>query len=138
MSAFENAGRVFHACESSKGWEACRQYVEPGAPLEAQAEPLADVATVKDYAEWMMHAASWMPDGHYHLHTSAWDEENRAATFFATYHGHHSGEGGPVPPTNREMKSDYVFVLFMNGDDRVERMVKIWNAAWAMKQLGWA
>ena len=138
MSPFENATRFFHACESSEGWEACRQYVEPGASFEAQAGPLAEVATVEDYAEWMVDVASWMPDGRYDLHTSAWDEENRAATFFATFHGHHTGEGGPVPPTNREMRSHYVFVMFMNGDDRVEKVYKTWNAAWAMKQLGWA
>ena len=46
MSPFENATRVFHACESSEGWEACRQYVEPGASFEAQAGPLAEVDTV--------------------------------------------------------------------------------------------
>jgi hypothetical protein len=129
MSAFENATRVFHACESSEGWEGCRQYVEPGATFEAQAGPLAEFGTVKEYAEWM---------ADYDLHTSAWDEESRAAMFFATFHGHHTGEGGPVPPTNREMNSHYVFVMFMNGEDRVERMYKIWNAHWAMEQLGWA
>jgi len=138
MSAFENAARFFHACESSEGWEACRQYVEPAAPFESQAGPVAELTTVEDYAEWMVGVTSWMPDGRYDLHTSAWDEENRAATFFATFSGHHSGEGGPVPPTNREMSSHYVFVLEMNDDDRVAKMYKIWNAAWAMEQLGWA
>lgn len=137
MSAFENASHVFHACESSKGWEACREYVEPGAPLEAQAGPLAEVDTVQAYADWMAHVPNWMPDGRYDLHTSAWDEENRAATFFATFTGHHAGEGGPLPPTNREMNSHYVFVMYMNSDDRVERVTKIWNAHWAMEQLGW-
>lgn len=72
------------------------------------------------------------------IHASAWDEENRAAMFFATFHLRHTGEGGPVPPTKREMNPHYVFVLFMNGNDRVENMYKIWNAHWAMKQLGWA
>ena len=138
MSAFENATRFFHACERSEGWDGCQQYVEPGASFEAQAGPLVEIGTVQDYTDWMAGAASWMPDGRYDLHTSAWDEANRAATFVATYHGSHSGEGGPVPPTNREMSSDYVYVLYMNADDRVERMVKIWNAAWAMNQLGWA
>ena len=137
MSAFENASRVFHACESSEGWEACREYVEAEAPLEAQAVPLAEVNTVEAYAEWMAGVADWMPDGHYDLRASAWDAENRAATFFATFHGHHSGAGGPLPPTGREMRSDYVFVFFMNDDDRVARAVKIWNAHWAMEQLGW-
>ncbi|NIW37606.1 MAG: hypothetical protein GWN02_15200 [Gemmatimonadetes bacterium] len=137
MSAFENATRFFHACESSEGWEACRPYVEPDASFEAQAGPLVEIDTVQAYTEWMAGVASWMPDGHYEIHTSAWDEENRVATFFATFRGHHSGEGGPVPPTNREMSSHYVFVLFMSADDRIEKMYKIWNAHWAMEQLGW-
>lgn len=138
MSAFDNAARVFHACESSEGWEACRRFVADGASFEAQAGPLADFETVEDYADWMASdVPEWMPDGHYHLHASAWDEEHRAATFFATFHGSHTGEGGPVPPTNREMKSHYVFVLFVDSDDRVERMCKIWNSHWAMEQLGW-
>jgi len=25
----------------------------------------------------------------------------------------------------------------MDADDKVARMVKIWNAPWAMKELGW-
>lgn len=137
MSAFENAARVFHACESSAGWQACREYVEPDASFEAQAGPLVEVATVQDYAEWMVGVATWMPDGGYELHTSAWDEENRAATFFATFRGRHTGEGGPVPPTNRDMNSHYVFVMVMNDEDRVRKIYKIWNAAWALQQLGW-
>lgn len=137
MSAFENAARFFHACESSKGWEACRPYVAAGASFEAQAEPLAEFDKVQDYVEWMADVPDWMSDLGYDIHTSAWDEENRAATFFATFHGRHTGEGGPVPPTNREMVSHYVFVLFMDADDRVEKMYKIWNAPWAMKQMGW-
>lgn len=137
MSAFENATRFFHACESSEGWEACEPYVEPSASFEAQAGPVAEFDTPKEYVDWMAGVPVWMPDGHFHIHTSAWDEENRAATFFATFHGTHAGEGGPIPPTNREMSSHYVFVLVMSADDRVEKMYKIWNAHWAMEQLGW-
>lgn len=138
MSAFENAAGFFHACESSKGWEACRPYVEPDASFEAQAGPVAGFSTAREYAEWMAEVPNWATDGRYDLHASAWDAENRAAIFFATFHLRHTGEGGPVPPTNREMNSHYVFVLFMNDEDRVARMVKIWNAHWAMEQLGWA
>lgn len=137
MSAFENAARLFHACESSEGWEACRELAAPDAAFEAQAEPLDQLETVEAYAEWMAGVAEWMPDAHYHLHASAWDEEERAALFFATFHGHHTGEGGPVPPTDGEMKSHYAFAIFMNADDRAERMCKIWNAPRAMEQLGW-
>lgn len=138
MSALENATRFFQACESSEGWEACQPYVEPGASFEAQAGPLVEIDTVEAYANWMADVASWMPDGHYEIHSSAWDEKNRAATIFATFRGSHTGEGGPLPPTNQQMRSHYVFVMSMNADDRIEKIVKIWNADWAMKQLGWA
>jgi len=137
MSPLENATRFFHACESSEGWEACQQYVEAGASFEAQAGPLTEIHSVRDYTEWMAGVPAWMPDGRYDLHSSAWDEENRVAMFFATFHGHHTGEGGPVPPTNQKMSSDYVYALYMNEDGRVAKMRKVWNAAWAMRQLGW-
>ena len=46
-------------------------------------------------------------------------------------------KGGPVPPTNQETHSHYVYVLTMDDDDKVASMVKIWNAPWAMRELGW-
>lgn len=138
MSAFENASSFFHACETLEGWEGCRKYVAPGATFTAQCEPLADVKTVQDYTEWMAGVGKGPLQGcSYHLHTSAWDEANRSATFFATFTGRHVGDGGPVAPTDKETNTDYVYVLTMNGDGQVAKMVKIWNAPWALKELGW-
>ena len=59
------------------------------------------------------------------------------AIFFATYHAKHTGEGGPVPPTHQETHSHYVYFLTMNGENKVGRMTKVWNASWAMRELGW-
>lgn len=138
MSAFENAGKFFVACEAPSGWEGCKDYVAEGATFSAQSEPLVDVTTVEAYCEWMAGFGNVIaPGSTYELHTSGYDEENRTAMFFATYHAKHTGEGGPVPPTNRETNSHYVYFLTMNDDDKVEKMVKVWNAPWAMKELGW-
>lgn len=138
MSAFDNARKFFDACEKPAGWAGCRQYVEPNAPFVAQSEPLADTRTVEGYCEWMKGFATvTAPGASYDLHTAAWDESTRTATFFATYHARHTGEGGPVPPTGKQTESHYVYVLTMSPDDKVERMVKIWNAPWAMRELGW-
>lgn len=138
MTAFENATKFFIACEAPEGWAGCKQYVADGATFTAQSEPLVDVKTVEAYCDWMYGFATvTTPGAHYELHATAFDENTRTAIFFATYHATHTGEGGPVPPTNKETHSHYVYFLTMNADNKVERMVKVWNAPWAMRELGW-
>ena len=44
--------------------------------------------------------------------------------------------GGP-PPTGKSTRSDYVYSMEFDGP-RIRHMTKIWNAGWAMKELGWA
>jgi hypothetical protein len=138
MSAFENATKFFHACESLKGWGRCAQYVAAGAPFAAQCEPLVDVKTVEAYTEWMAAVGKNPLKGcSYELHGSAYDERTRNALFFATFTGTHVGDGGPVPPTHKQTRTDYVYILTMNGDGKVAKMCKVWNAPWALKELGW-
>lgn len=138
MSTFANANSFFHACESLKGWDECQKYVADGATFNAQSEPLVELATVKDYVDWMTGFGSITAAGcSYDVHTSSFDDENATAIFFATFTGTHVGEGGPVPPTNKQTNSHYVYVLKMNADDKVEAMQKVWNAPWAMRELGW-
>lgn len=137
MTAFETASKFFAACEAPEGWEGCRQYVAEGAPFTAQSEPLAEIRTVEAYCEWMAAIGKAAPGASYDLHSASYDEATRTAVFFATYNARHTGEGGPVPPTNKETHSHYVYVLTMNDDNKVARMVKVWNASWAMRELGW-
>lgn len=138
MSAFENAKKFFHACEAAAGWDACKQYVAENAPFVAQSEPLVEINSVEAYCDWIAAFGTVTAAGAtYDLHTCSYDEENNAAVFFGTYHAKHTGEGGPVPPTQKEVHSHYVYVLTMNADNKVEKMTKIWNAPWAMRELGW-
>ena len=138
MPGFENATNFFHTCESVKGWDECSQYVEPDASLAAQCEPLVDIKTVEEYVNWMTNFCETIaPGGSYKLHSSAWDDTERTAIFFATYTLCHTADGGPVPPTNKETNTDYVYILTMNDDDKVRKMQKVWNAPWAMRELGW-
>ena len=138
MSNFANAGKFFAACEAGEGWAGCEQYVAADAPFDAQCEPIADVKTVEGYCEWMAgFANTTAPGSSYDLHASSYDEASGTALFFATFHGRHTGDGGPVPPTQKETHSHYVYALTMGADGKVEKMVKIWNAPWAMGELGW-
>ena len=138
MSAFGNASKFFHACESLEGWAGCREYVAAGAPFTAQSEPLVDIATVEAYTEWMAGIGKGPLVGcRYDLHSASYDEANKTATFVATFTATHTGEGGPVPPTNLQTQTDYVYAIQMNDDGKVASMRKIWNAPWALKELGW-
>lgn len=139
MSAFDNANKFFEACETAQGWAGCKEYVADNATFESQSSPLADIDSVEAYCEWMGGFGTVTAPGcSYDVHTSSYDEQNNTATFFATFHGRHTGDGGPVPPTGKETHSHYVYCLTMNADGKVKHMVKIWNASWAMRELGWA
>ena len=139
MSAMQTATDFFHACESLQGWEGCRQYVADGAGFTGQCEPLVDIDTVEGYCEWMAGLGKGPLEGcSYDLHSAAWDDESRSGVFFATFSGSHTGEGGPVPPTGQATASHYVYVVEVNADGKVSALTKIWNAPWALKELGWA
>src|SRR4051794_4666535 len=49
----DTARAFFQACESGGGWEACSAFCVPDATFSAKVEPLADVHTLEEYAEWM-------------------------------------------------------------------------------------
>ena len=138
MDLFENAKKFFHNCESANGWEACKDYVAERATFNAQCEPLVEVTTVKDYVGWMAGLGGiTMPGCSYKVHASAFDEGNNTALFFATFTGTHSGDGGPIAPTNKTTNTDYAYSLKMNDEGKIVSMKKIWNSSWALKELGW-
>lgn len=138
MSAFDIATKFFHACEGLAGWEGCKQYVADDAPFSAQCEPLVDIKTVEGYVDWVTGLGTVTARGSsYELHASAYDEQSQTALFFATFTGSHVGEGGPVPPTHKTTNTHYVYAVTMNDTDKVARMTKVWNAPWALNELGW-
>ena len=136
-SITETARAFFDAIDTGQGWEACSAYCHPDATFTAQAEPLAEVHTLADYAEWMRGMMSVVPDGRYEMKAFAVDPDRQSVVAYAVFHATHTGEGGPVPPTGKSTSSDYVYAIEFDGD-RVRHMTKIWNAGWALRELGWA
>jgi predicted ester cyclase len=132
----DTARAFFEACETGGGWEACRPYCTADASFAAQAEPLADVRTLEDYAEWMKGLLVFIPDGRYELKSFAADTERHNVSAYAVFSGTHSADGGPMPPTGKSTSSDYVYVMEF-ADGKISHMTKIWNAGLAMKDLGW-
>jgi predicted ester cyclase len=130
------ARKFFEACEAGKGWDACKAYCSGDATFSAQAEPLADVRTLQQYTNWMKGLMMFMPDGRYEIKSFATDEERRNVCAYGVFSATHTGQGGPLPPTGKSVKSDYVYVMEFDGE-KIRHMTKIWHAGLAMKELGW-
>lgn len=131
----QTAMLFFEACETGKGWEGCKAWSKPDATFACQADPLSDVRTLQQYADWMQGLMKMMPDGRYDLKSFAEDASRNNVTAYAIFRGTHTGEGGP-PPTGKSTSSDYVYMMQFEGD-KIRHMTKIWNANWALRELGW-
>jgi steroid delta-isomerase-like uncharacterized protein len=136
-SITDTATAFFEACETGRGWEGCSAYCTADASFEAQSEPLAELTTLKDYTEWMKAMMTVLPDAHYEIRSFATDNERQNVSAYGVFSGTHTGEGGPVPPTGKHTDTDYVYVMQFE-DGKISHMTKIWNAGWAMRDLGWA
>jgi hypothetical protein len=136
-SITETAKAFFAACEAGKGWEACSAYCTPEAGFSAQASPLAEVKTLRDYTEWMKGLLTVLTDGGYELQSFATDLERNNVCAYGVFIGTHLA-GGPCPPTGKTAKTDYVYVMQFNKGGRIAHMTKIWNSDFAFRQLGWA
>ena len=95
-SITEIARTFFEACEKGKGWEGCSDYCTADATFSAQAEPLLDVKTLEQYADWMKALHTFMPDAGYEIKSFATDEERRGVCVYAVFSATHTGEGGLV------------------------------------------
>ena len=131
------AQSFFEACETGKGWDACRAYCTANATFSAQSEPLLDLKTLEQYTEWMKAISAVFPDARYEVKSFATDPSRNNVSAYGVFTATHTGEGGPVPPTGKRMITDYVYVMQFEGG-KIAHMTKIWNAGLAHKQLGWA
>ena len=131
------ARHFFDACETGKGWDGCSRFCTQNASFAAQSEPLADIKTLQDYTEWMKGLLGFMPNGRYEVKSFATDEQRRNVCAYGVFSATHTGQGGPLPPTGKSTSTDYVYVMQFDGE-KISHMTKIWNAPWAMKELGWA
>ena len=93
-SITETARAFFDACETGRGWAGCSAYCQPGASFAAQAEPLADLQTLRQYTEWMKGLLMFVPDGTYAVKSFATDYERNNVCVYAVFSGTHSAKSG--------------------------------------------
>lgn len=137
MTISDTAHAFFEACETGKGWDVCRQWCHDDATFSCQSDALAEVTSLAGYAEWAKGLLGILPDGRYEMKAFATDAGRDTVVATAVFHGTHTGEGGPVPPTGKAVATDYVYAMTFDGG-RIRHMTKIWNDGQALRALGWA
>ena len=75
-------------------------------------------------------------DGRYEVRSFGVDEDRNNVTAYAIFRGTHTDDGGPVPPTGKEVEADYVYIMEFEGQ-QIRHMTKVWNNVVSLKQLGW-
>ena len=75
-------------------------------------------------------------DGRYEVRSFGVDEDRNNVTAYAIFRGTHTNDGGPVPPTGKEVEADYVYIVEFEGE-QIRHMTKVWNNVVSLKQLGW-
>lgn len=134
----ENAKKVIDICDNGKAFAEIADIVTDDAEFTCQADAMKDIKTVQGYNEWMAaFGSTTAPDFKVDIHNFSWNPEKKIATHFATFHCTHTGPGGPVEPTNKMMHTEYVYIVYMNDDDKCYKIHKVWNDGWAMRQVGW-
>jgi predicted ester cyclase len=136
-SIVETAGQFFDTCETGQGWQACAQYCHPGATFDAQTGALEGMNTLEAYTDWMKGLLTLLPDGRAEVRSFAVDEARNKVLVYGVFSGTHTGEGGPVPPTGKSARADYVYDMDFDGD-KIRHMTKVWNDGFTLQQLGWA
>jgi hypothetical protein len=125
----------FERTEKGQGFEAVSEFVEAGATFASDALP--QISILSDYVNWMKGLANvTMPGCSYDLHSATTNENT--VVYFATFHGIHTGPGGPVEPTGKSLSTRYVYIVSVGESGKITGMIKVWNAPDAFKQLGWA
>jgi hypothetical protein len=136
-NVLDPAKSFFEACETGKGWDACKAYCSPDARFSSQTGALSDISTLEGCCEWLKGLLTPIPDGHYELKFFAADEADKSVAAFAVFHGTQTGDGGPVPTTGNSIAADYVYHMEFDGE-HIQHMTKIWDDSISLQQLGWA
>jgi hypothetical protein len=92
-SITETAAAFFAACETGQGWGVCSSYCTANATFSAQAEPLAEITTLAQYADWMKGLLTVLTDGRYEVKSFATDIERNNVCAFGVFTGTHLAAG---------------------------------------------
>jgi len=138
MTELDTAVAFFHACESAKGWDACREYAQPDASFHSAAETYTGMASLAEYCDQIREAfTTTFVGSDYALVAAGYDAERRVALLQAMSYAVHTGEGGPVPPTHKQAQIPFVYAIEFTPAGKIAHLEKIFDPGVSLRGLGW-
>jgi predicted ester cyclase len=125
----------FDDLETGKGPLVVKKYLAEKDVFQCDCLPQTNLT---EYAEFMQNIIKGpMPDFKYEIESITYNENE--VSFYATFTGTHTGQGGPVPPSNppKKTKGTYVYKVTLDQDGKVTKMNKCFDIFTAFKALGW-
>lgn len=139
VSNLDAAVEFFHACESAKGWKGCRGFAEPDATFHSAAATYAGVTTLQAYCDQIETAfTTTFVGSDYELVARAYDPDANIALLSGMSYAKHTGEGGPVPPTNKTAQIPFVYSITFGPAGKIAHLEKIYDQGASLTGLGWA
>lgn len=139
MNAIETAVAFFHTCESAKGWENCRSYAEPDASFHSATATYGHMTTLQAYCDQIKTAfTTTFAGSDYELVARAYDPDAQIALLYGMSYAQHTGEGGPVPPTNQKAEIPFTYSIQFNSAGKIVHLEKMFDQDASLRGLGWA
>lgn len=142
LTELESIQICMAACDGCRGWSACKDLCLPDATFSCQADTLAHIKTVQEYADFFYAFGKACPNASWTTHNTQWCPQTHTATLVCTYHCTHSQslEGvGPLTPTHKTSHTDYIYNVQTDPNQgyKIKHITKIWNDKWCLRDLGW-
>ena len=122
------------ACETGEGWEVCQDWCHFNATLSYQEELEAKVITLALYTDWMKELLSRTTEQAYILKSLTIFSRRTPVTAVAKFYGSKSLEGGPVPPAQSSIVSEYTYIMEFYGD-KICHLTKVWSDIHAVRDI---
>ncbi|CAB9506226.1 expressed unknown protein [Seminavis robusta] len=139
---FDNCQICMTACDSGKGWQACKDQCVPDATFSCHNDTLGSMKTVQEYADFIALFGKACPNATWTTHDVFWDGTTHTAFFHCTYHVTHTVAVpglGPQTPTCKSSNANYCYIIKTdpNRDGKITHVQKLWNDTWLLRDLGW-
>jgi predicted ester cyclase len=123
----------FGEAQNQRRLELLDELIAPDFTRHCQATPWAQIRSRDDFKAFLQQDWAAVPDGQITLRFLV--AEGDLAAVYCTYAGTHTGQWGPIPPSNKRFELDFCGVCRLAGG-KIAELWLTWDNLAVLTQLG--